>query len=91
MDVPKTSFLSICKPLPLNAAQKFKTKKNSSSSELKIIPIQDGLFWGCSSMRGQKYPSHWSLLRISYKDETWHSYALPKGDPKIYESRDTPL
>ena len=27
----------------------------------------------------------------SYNDETWHSYTLPKEDPKNYKSRDTPL
>ena len=32
--------------------------------------------WG----RGQKdFPSH-----ISYNDETWQSYTLPKGDSKKY-------
>ena len=29
------------------------------------------------------------LSHISYNDETWHSYTLPKEGPKIYESRDT--
>ena len=34
--------------------------------------IQDGLFQDCSRM-GE---------HISYNDETWHSYTLPKEDPK---------
>ena len=42
-------------------------------------PIQDGLFWGCSRMGGAKRAS---LSHISYNDETWHSYALPKENPK---------
>ena len=33
-----------------------------------LNPVQDGLFRGCS--------------HISYNDETWHSYTLPKEDPK---------
>ena len=28
---------------------------------------------------------------ISYKDETWHSYPLPKKIQKIFKSSDTPL
>ena len=40
-------------------------------------PIQDGLFQGCSRIGGGAFPSH-----ISYIDETWHSYILPKEDPK---------
>ena len=31
-----------------------------------------------------------NLSHISYNDETWHNYTLPKEDPKIYESRGTP-
>ena len=36
--------------------------------------------WG----RGQKAPPPPSsnLSHISYNDETWHSYTLPKEDPK---------
>ena len=40
---------------------------------------------------GAKRPPPLNLSHISYKDETWHSYTLPKEDQKIYESRDTPL
>ena len=40
-------------------------------------PIQDGHFRGCSRMGEGKNLSH-----ISYSDETWHSYTLPKEDPK---------
>ena len=35
-----------------------------------------------------------NLSHISYNDETWYSYTLPKKDLKnikIYKSRDTPL
>ena len=32
-----------------------------------------------------------NLSHISYNGETRHSYTLPKEDPKIYESGDTPL
>ena len=36
-------------------------------------------------------PSVQNLLHMSYNDESWHSYTLPKDDPKTYKSRDTPL
>ena len=32
-----------------------------------------------------------NLSHISYNDETWDNYSLPKEDTKIYESRDTHL
>ena len=41
--------------------------------------IQDGYFQGCSQMEGLK---RLPLPKICH--------ALPKGDPKIYESGDTP-
>ena len=31
---------------------------------------------------GQKGPPPQNLLHITYNDETWNSYALPKKDPK---------
>ena len=45
-------------------------------------PIQDWLFWGCSRMGGggQKSSPSQNLSHISYNDETWHSYTLPKVD-----------
>ena len=47
-------------------------------------PIQDEPFWGCSWMRGggAKSSPPKNLSHISYKDETWHNYTLPKEDPK---------
>ena len=50
--------------------------------------IQDGHFQGYSWMgQGQKGPPlhkwwNWSWWKISCNDETWHSYTLPKVDPK---------
>ena len=35
--------------------------------------------------------SHRWRPHISYNDKTWHSYTLPKEDPKMYKSHDTPL
>ena len=56
-----------------------------------INPIQDGLFSGLlTDGRGAKRTPP-KICHTSYNDETWHSYTLPKEDPKIYESRDTPL
>ena len=46
-----------------------------------INPIQDGLLWGCSPMEGggTKMPTiPKNLSHISYNDETWHNYTLPK-------------
>ena len=36
-------------------------------------------------------PPLYNLSHISYIDGTWHSYTLPKEDPKIQKSSDTPL
>ena len=43
--------------------------------------IQDELFGDCSRMEVAKSPLH-KLSHICYNDETWHSYTLPKEDPK---------
>ena len=54
----------------------------------RVKPIQDGHFWGCSRIGwgggagGKKATSPKNLSNVSYNDETWHSYTLPKGDPK---------
>ena len=42
---------------------------------LDFDTIQDGPFRGCSRIGGQ-------LSHKSYIYETWHSYTLPKEDPK---------
>ena len=49
-----------------------------------INPIQDGLFRGCSRMGGGGLfgPPPLNPPHISYNDETWHSYTLPKEDAK---------
>ena len=56
---------------------------------LSINPIQDGHFWGCSQIEGGgggkgPPPPPKNLSHISYNDETWNSYNLPKEDPKKY-------
>ena len=56
--------------------------------------FQDGPFQGCLRKMGGGQGKKAYLPKIcqtSYKDENWHSYNLPKEDPKIHESRDTPL
>ena len=48
-------------------------------------PIQDGPFHGCSRMgRGgaKRPPPPKNLWHISCNNESWHSYTLPKEDPK---------
>ena len=40
---------------------------------------------------GAFLPPSLKPVTLSYNDETWHSYTLPKEDPKIYKSRDTSL
>ena len=50
-----------------------------------------GLFGAADGWEGAKGPPSLKQSHISYNDETWHSYTLPKEYPKIYKSRDTPL
>ena len=50
------------------------SKFPSSPRMANINPIQDGSFRGYSREGGQK--------GISYNDETWHTYTLPKEDLK---------
>ena len=46
-------------------------------------PVQDGHFRGCSLMGyPKKAPPPQNLSHISYNDETWHRYTLPKEDFK---------
>ena len=50
-----------------------------------IWPYLDGSFLGCSWMRGgggKKGPLSLKLVTHLTNDETWHSYTLPKEDPK---------
>ena len=55
-------------------------------------PIQDGPFWGCSRMGGDKKAS---LPKICYTYPTMMKLSTaipcPKKIPKTYKSRDTPL
>ena len=37
-----------------------------------------------------KTPPSLKSSHITYNDETWHSYTLPKENPKIYESLEIP-
>ena len=48
-----------------------------------------GIFGAAHGWNGKPLPPSLNLSHISYNDETWHSYALPKEDPKIYEPRGT--
>ena len=55
----------------------------ASSDVLIVNTIQDGTFQGCSQIGwGQKGLPPQNLRHISYNDQTWHSYTLPKEDPK---------
>ena len=51
-----------------------------------VNPIQDGPFRGCSRMWGKEgaksTPLLTNLFHICYNYEAWHSYILPKEDPK---------
>ena len=57
-----------------------------------INPIQDGLFWGCSRMGGQKGPPSLKSVKLILQ---WSNlaqlYLTQRRSKKIYESRDTPL
>ena len=47
-----------------------------------------GIFVAANGKRGVKTgPPPKNLSHISYNDETWHCYTLPKEDLKIYKSR----
>ena len=43
-----------------------------------------GAAHGWGEWGGQKGPPPQNLSHISHNDETWHSYTLPKEDPKKY-------
>ena len=67
--------------------RKIWTRTNSvfgfiSGRVLEEFPIQDVAFHEFMNRRGTKSPPHENLLHISHNDETWHSYTLPKKDPK---------
>ena len=48
-------------------------------SSAAVNPIQDGPFQGCSRMGGEaKRSPSLNLLHISYNDETWQTYTLPR-------------
>ena len=49
---------------------------------LSFSSIQDGLFRGCLWMGGGTKSPLPKIWHISYNDETWHIYTLPKEDPK---------
>ena len=40
------------------------------------------LFGAAHGWRGAKSPLSLKSVHISYNDETWYSYTLPKEDPK---------
>ena len=56
--------------------------KNNFLADVTFNPIQDEHFWGCSWMREGEDPAPKNLSDISYNNETWHSYTLPREDPK---------
>ena len=62
-------------------------------SKLLFTLFRMGLFGAAWGLGGpKKVPlSTIYLTNLSYYDETWYNYTLPKEDLKIYESRDTPL
>ena len=67
-------------------------------SLIDFNPIKDEYFraahrrggGGVGRRGGGEGPPPKNLSHISHNDETWHSYSLPKEDPKNNESRDTP-
>ena len=57
----------------------------SIKSTRHFNPIQDGFFRGCSRLGeggGLFVPPSLKSVTHTYNDETWHSYTLPKEDPK---------
>ena len=54
--------------------------------------LTTGLFFKAAhGLGGPKMPPPQNMSYISYNDDTWYSYTLPKENHKIYKSRDTPL
>ena len=67
----------------------WKTNKDINRSRLiyhhcwfDINPNQDGHCRGCSRVGCQNTPPLPKICDTSYNDETWHSYTLPREDPK---------
>ena len=70
--------------IPLLKKELAKTKKNFSNCYLKgsfLNPIYDESFRGCPWMEGKGPPAQ-NLSEISYNNETWQTYNLPKEDPE---------
>ena len=53
-----------------------------------LTEFRVGLSGAAHGWWGKKDPPS---LKSVYNDESWRSYTLPKEDPKIYKSCDTPL
>ena len=76
----------------LNGYEQWKCDQSSRtlhfSKVININPIQDGLFWGCSQIRGgggrQKAPPPKNLSHISYNNETWPQLYLIQRRSKKY-------
>ena len=67
-----TSSALPVKVLELRCQKDFIHKEYTLPPVYLFNPIQDGPFWGL-------FPK---TYHISFNDETWHSYTLPKKDPK---------
>ena len=56
---------------------------NTTNYGLKSVTLfRMGLFGAAHGWRVAKRPPSKNLSHISYRDETWHSYTLPKKDPR---------
>ena len=66
---------------------------NVKLSNLQLNPIQDGLFWGCSRIRGEAKRFPLPKICHTYPAMMKLGTVIPylKKIQKIYESRDTPL
>ena len=56
-----------------------------------LKPFRMDLFGVAHGWGRQKGSPTQNLSNKSYNDKTWHSYTLPKRDPKIDRSSDTPF
>ena len=61
------------------------------SKKAAILTLFKTDLFGAAHGQGGRSPTAENLSDISHNNETWHTYVLPKEDPKIYKSHDTHL
>ena len=60
----------------------YNTLKDELSWKAPLTLFRMGLFGAAHGCGDQKGPLSYNLSHISYNDETWHTYTLPKQEQK---------